>query len=102
MQHIALNLINEKGELVQKSEINFADILLFLFRQENFENRFPWLSTIDPYGLTIFNQLQIKNITKELEMLQIISENKLKSLIQESSNFIKRSGDLEFIKFIGD
>lgn len=102
MQHVALNLINEKVVLIKSSDINFADVMFFLFKQEDYEKRFPWLSTIDPYGLTIINELQTKSLIQDLEALQIISENKLKSLIQESVNFIKESGDLEFIQFIGD
>ncbi len=102
MQHIGFNIINEQGLLIKRSDINFAEIMLLLFEQKEYAKNFPWLSTVDPYGLTIFNELQTKNLIQDLEKLQSISADTLNNLIKEAIDFIKTSSDLEFIQFIGD
>jgi len=89
-------------KVIKNSDINFADIMIFVFKQEDYQKRFSWLSAIDPYGLTMINELQKDNLIKDLETLQAFSDIKLKNLIQESINFISQIGDLEFIQFIGD
>lgn len=102
MQHIALNIINEKGGIIKASDINFAKTMLSLFDKEDYERKFPWLSTVDPYGLTVFNGLQIKHLVHDLKSLRDLSENKSEYLIEESIDFIQQSGDLQLIQFIGD
>jgi hypothetical protein len=98
MQHITLLTIDENGNEIKRSDINFAEIMLDVFGDSEYQNKYPWLSTIDPYGLTFFNQLQIKNLVEDLKRLPDSSNGKIK----DSIDYINNLGDLEYVKLIGD
>lgn len=103
MQHIALNLVDEKGKLIERSIVNFADIMFVLFGLENYEKKFPWLSKIDPYGYTYCNIYQTPIVIKELENLkkEKIAGNLIKE-INETIEFLKKIEQGVSAQFIGD
>ena len=102
MQNIEINLENENGQIVEKSNINFSDIIEALWKHGN-EKEYPWLWTIDPYGHTIFNVHQVPKITEELNnlSLKVKDKNTLEEL-KEIVNFMKKTEQHLYIKFIGD
>lgn len=101
MQHIALLTIDESGNQIKRSDINFAEIMQNVFEDTDYQNKYPWLSTIDPYGLTFFNQLQVKKMVEELKKLSE-SNNNIEVTVKLLINYVESLGDLEYLKFIGD
>jgi hypothetical protein len=64
---IDLRLESEKGEVFRELPDGGALVERFL---PDFESAdFPCLRFVDPYGDTVFNQLQIEQVTWELEAL---------------------------------
>ncbi len=101
MQHIQLQLEDENRKVIETSVINFADVMTAVYKNKDFKTQYPWLSTIDPYGDTVFNQLQVPYVVNELNMLANQVENN--SLhIQEIVSFIQKVGTGQFITFYGD
>lgn len=102
MQNIQINLENENGQSIEKSNINFADIIAVLWKYGN-EKEYPWLWTIDPYGDTVFNIHQIPKITEELSTLSLkVKDKKIVDEIKDTIDFIKKIEQHLYIKFIGD
>lgn len=67
--------------------------------------RFPWASTIDPYGDTTFNRRQAELLRKEWAILiQNVADEKTKALLQQVDNLLQQcvSGVHLYVKFYGD
>lgn len=102
MQNIQINLEDERGNIIESSNINFAEIVEVL-RNYGTEQEYPWLWTIDPYGNTIFNVHQVPKATEELNSLSLkIKDNKMSGKTNEVINFMKKIEQHLYIKFIGD
>lgn len=98
MAHIGIQLEDERGKIIESSAINYAEIGLTVNKDE-----YPWLATIDPYGDTTFNILQIKNVLEELEKLSKQYKEKEAIIIEIISFINKINQDMhQYIKFIGD
>ncbi|MBX4186877.1 MAG: hypothetical protein KW802_01280 [Candidatus Doudnabacteria bacterium] len=101
MQHIGLHLEDEKGNLIERSKINFGDIINSL--DEKSKSLYPWLWSIDPYGHTTFNLYQIPHVITELKQLSLELKNEeLKLLINEATEFIAKTEQHIYTKLIGD
>lgn len=103
-QHIGIIKINERGEMLERLEINFADVVNVLEEIDSYKDKYPWIGTIDPYGDTIFNHIQIPFVIEDLKKLQkdvreLISEE---DSIDKSISFLEKFHAYEYIKFIGD
>ena len=60
MQHIGLSLEDELGNTLERSDINFTEIIATLWQLNKLDS-YPWLNGIDPYGNTIINiNLKVK------------------------------------------
>ena len=103
MQHIGLEIIDEKTSLIERSNINFAPIMQILFKVNSFKDSYSFLSTIDPYGDTYFNVHQVPRVIDELEKFKQ-NENALSVLkeINDTIEFLKKIEQHTFAKFIGD
>lgn len=107
MQIININYENENGELIEELPINFTDVLSLLFK-ENFEEnkiKYPWITTIDPYGDTVFNKLQWTHLAKEFnELKKEINEEKVKNILDGLVLFMKKNENHPhtYLKFYGD
>lgn len=101
MQHIQLELEDEDRKVIETSAINFSDILGALYEHQDFKIQYPWLSTIDPYGNTVFNRLQIPYIIDELNVLMSKIPNKEMS-IKDTISFIEKISTHQYITFYGD
>ena len=103
---MSLHLEGEQGNVIERANnINFADIILVLQKTENYSQKYPWLSTIDPYGYTVFNVHQIPKLIKELKKLKediqdqnVMLDNAIDSVI----SFLEKVEQHLYIRFIGD
>ena len=104
MQHIGINLQNQKGDVFKTSEINFAEILKAVYEIKDFKVKYPWLTTIDPYGDTLFNQLQIPQVINELNSLSGALSEDLSKKANDLISFLKDTEISldQFIVFVGD
>ena len=67
--------------------------------------RFPWASTIDPYGDTTFNRIQAELLRKEWAILiQEAVDEKTKEALAQVDEILERcvSGVHLYVKFYGD
>lgn len=101
-QNIKIRKTNEKFETIENSNLNFADLNKYIYSQLNHE-LYPWAESIDEYGMTVFNLLQIKHLVFELDQIEktITSPN----LLRDINAIIKFIGTIErheYIQFIGD
>lgn len=104
MQHIGINLQNLNGDVFKTSEANFAEILKSLYEVQNSKVKYPWLMAIDPYGDTLFNQLQIPQIINELNSLSGTLSEDLNKKVDDLVSFLKDTEMAldQFIVFVGD
>lgn len=101
-QHIGCQLENERGKLIKDSELNFASINRVLWDVDVKKEKYKWLDTIDEYGNTVFNPLQVPIIVAELEKLKSEVGQEMQNLITKFVEFIQTIGVHQYIKFIGD
>jgi hypothetical protein len=103
MQHIGLEIIDERGNMITRSSINFALVISALWKIQDRENLFPFLSGVDPYGHTYFNVHQAPKIIEELEKLEHADEASTATKeIKDTMEFLKKVEQHTFAKFIGD
>jgi hypothetical protein len=122
MQNITVEIVDERNVLIEVLDIDFADVIGgVLWRLEKYKERFPWLSSIDTYGLTYFNTLQLPLISAELERLNeeirdeklvkrpfqtnypgIDTEEKAINELEKALAFFKKPKTHEYLKFTGD
>ena len=105
MQHIGIEIINEKGEIMKESELNFADIMRIVYQQPSYKEDYPFLATVDPYGYTYFNLQQLPTVVNELRKLEKKCSSKMeKEIIKKSIDFldINHPEPHTYIKLIGD
>ena len=109
MQHIGIRIENESGGVIANVELNFADVLNLLYsvtKNSDSATKFPWLSSIDPYGNTTLNYLQVPYLLEELKelskQLKVGDNNHFKSFYDIFENFISHHEIHTYIKFIGD
>jgi hypothetical protein len=102
-QHIGLCLINEQNEIKENSVVNFACVNRALYADPKNEQKYSWLWTIDEYDNTIFNRLQIPHVISELsEFRDEVSDQEVVGEIDLTIEFLRKVGDLQYAKFVGD
>lgn len=103
MQHIGIEIDNETFSKVRDNEINFADVLDYVWENTQKED-YPWIWGIDAYGLTVFNIQQTPNLINELQKLKNqLPEEVMKVDIQNLADFITDNMEQHlYLKFIGD
>jgi hypothetical protein len=103
-QHIGCHIEDFEANLLKSSELNFASINLYLWEVDKVKEKFVWLHTIDEYGDSIFNYLQIPYLVEELQNLAKQAAVELQKTILDFVNFISTVNDenRNFVRFIGD
>lgn len=102
-QHIRIIKIDELGEALEDIQVNFADIVNVLEAAYGYKKNYPWIATIDPYGDTIFNRIQMPFVIKDLKKLYQDKKDLLpKDAIDKLIAFLEKVDIHEYIKFIGD
>ena len=99
MQHIGLRRQTESGGVLAEFEGGLDPKVI-----ERVPPSSSCLRFIDPYGDTIFNQLQIPVLVSELVELQTtVSEQELKSHIELVLLFLRASEEVHvYVCFVGD
>jgi len=66
--------------------------------------RFPWASTIDPYGDTAFNYIQAELLRKEwVILIQQAADEKTKEILLQVDEILRRCvAERLYVKFYGD
>lgn len=102
-QYIAIIRINENDEILARSELNFVDIINALWDLDNMEKEYPWLSTVDPYGNTIFNLPQRSLVVEELKKFdKTLNDSNFKKNVKEIINFFENTDTHQYVKLLGD
>jgi hypothetical protein len=101
-QHIGCIIQDEQGNVYSESKLSFTLIYLAVYEHDKNRKKYVWLSTIDPYGDTVFNPIQTPFIIHELKILQDEVDQDLKILIEKFIVFIETIGIHQYVKFIGD
>lgn len=99
-----MHLIKE-NENCEKLETWSGNLILFIYEPSlKDKNKYPWLSTIDIYGATIFNYLQIPCLIKELEQLKHEEglHEKVKGEIEKFITYAQQIEMGNLLRFIGD
>lgn len=102
-QNIGIIRIDQQGKELERSNANFASINKALYKIDKYKEKYPWISGIDEYGYTSFNYLQVPNLISELENFQ--KEDVAEELTGEIETVlrdVRKIGQFEYIKFIGD
>lgn len=103
VQLISCFLEDERGKILEKFNLNVADIIKKSWEVKNFKEKYNWVSSIDPYGNTIFNVHQIPYLTAELENLKKeINDKQIISDVNELEKFIGKIEQHLYIRFVGD
>ncbi len=103
MQNINLRLGDELGKILEESGINFAPVVGSLRKGDDYQNKYPFLSGIDPYGLTYFNVHQTPYVIKELQMFKDEDvASQVQNEILGTIEFLNKVYQHVYIEFIGD
>jgi hypothetical protein len=107
MQYISIEICYEDLEIVERSNLNLVD----LFMESNIDllehpGLLPWIETIDPYGITLYNAMQVEYLIQDFRKLKVVEkEEKMKKLINEIIAFAQKVIDQaphRYLKFTGD
>lgn len=102
-QNIKLEKVGENGAVIAGATINFADVFNRFSTIPDAGKKYPWMATIDPYGNTIFNRIQIPLVVNELENLRSEFQDQYgNAVIDQTILFLGKAGVHQYIKFIGD
>ncbi len=110
MQHIGLRVEDESAKVIKDLSLvcNFVDILKPLqsvLSEDEFKEKYPWVASVDPYGTTVLNYLQIPHLTRELASAKLILDEKDVSRIDIFLEFLKDNSVEKsrfLLRFIGD
>lgn len=102
-QHIGVLEVGELGNTIRESNINFALVNKTLTKLPEYKENFPWVATIDEYGDTIFNYLQLSYVMAELDDIKVlVKDERTLEQINLLQEFVGNIDSHKYIKFIGD
>jgi hypothetical protein len=100
MQLIELQLESEGGGVIKKAKTNFVDVILQLMDRDK-EKNLTLLWSIDPYGFTVLNHLQVPQLILELGILK----EKAPEVEAQITDVISLAGEVSnhsYLRFVGD
>ena len=102
-QHTTICKEGEGGNILESSQVNFADVINELYKFAGFQTEYPWIATINPYGDTVFNQIQIPLVIADLKkLIERTYDLKLQEDLRTVLSFLSKVDLHEYIRFIGD
>lgn len=102
-QNISVERISENNEVLCAAPCNAAEIVNVLWNLQDFKVTYPWLSTIDPYGLTYINSPQKQLYLEELSRLALAVEAvQAQDAISLFKNFIADTETHQYVRLTGD
>lgn len=99
---IKIILQREHGEAVDQVLDPYGDLAR---SWPSGEESFPLLQYIDPYGHTVFNAMQMRQVIRELEVLKDqVTTDAAKSMIERVRELAARCRDTShlYLSFVGD
>ncbi len=103
IQHVDVLRLDESGRILEHAEINFARVLNILYKIDDYQNQYPWIATIDPYGNTVVSSMQAQLVIDDLNKLQRDQQDpSLKEVIGKLIIVLESIDVHEYIKFMGD
>jgi hypothetical protein len=101
MQHIGITITDERNNVIENSDINFAPILELI--QGKSDKELTFLLTIDPFGDTIFNNLQKKYVILGLNSVKEKSiDNEIIVIVDKTIKLAEKVSNHLYLKFTGD
>ncbi len=103
--HLGLELVDEHCETIKFAKNFNLNRLMHLMRENKDKLNMRLLDTVDEYGMTVFNQIQITILLNEIkQILCLIEDGLVKEYVKEIFEFIKQSEDKvgEYVRFLGD
>lgn len=100
---IQIQLVDFNLNVISNYDHNFRHIYDHVIKRSLNDPRFPFVSTIDPYSYTMYNDLQTPLLIDELQ--QLADEDLDTDFTKATSELIvyfKKVRPHEFIRFIGD
>ncbi len=98
---INLKIIDEYNELIQDyGQLNVQDVLRAIDYAE--KNSLINMSCVDVFQDTYFNASQLKDVKREIDILQKVSQDNLKNLIdvlKQAIELILKEGVFNYLKF---
>lgn len=103
-QDITVLRTDQDGKTISRSKVNFAPIYELLESSKVFQDKYPFLSSIDPYDDTCFNSKQKSILLEELRQLRkLYSPQTMKKDLSRLIDFVRRPVKIHrFIRFAGD
>lgn len=102
-QYINVERVTENSELLSAGDFNVAEIVNLVWSVDSPNIDYPWLSTIDPYGLTYINHPQKEPYLKDLSQLSLASEaTQILQTIEKFHSFILETKTHEYVRLTGD
>jgi len=101
MQNIRIIVEDERHKELSQSDINFADVLNTVWETTN-KDKYPWIWSIDPYGLTLFNLNQVPYLKLELKKLSKDLNEEGQEIVKKLLTFIEKVEQHKYLVFIGD
>ena len=104
-QHIGLAIQDEQGIVLERSELNFAELLNLIETFKQFDTLYPTTASIDPYADTLLDSHKVEFLIAELEQASNRqSEKKFTDSVAAICRFLgKVRGHADhYVKFIGD
>jgi hypothetical protein len=102
-QNINIERISESGEILSSSNCNVAEIVNVLWEIHDFKVNYPWLSTIDPYGLTYINHPQKQLFLEEIAKLALATESsQARDILDSFRSFIMETETHQYVRLTGD
>jgi len=96
--------VSQGNTFIKSSDADYG--LVWVSIWDLFPNRntdLPWLSGIEEYGTTFFNDTQLVNVLAELDKVKLgINDKKIVKEIDKTIEFIKSKSKFSLIKFLGD
>src|SRR5262245_50700660 len=102
MQTIPAYIVKEDFKYSGPPLADFADVYLILQEVREVQ-KYPWLSTVDPYGNTVFNKVQIPFVVAELTKLKNEdASNRYLLDIDQVIEACNKVANYEYLLLLGD
>jgi hypothetical protein len=108
MQHISIDLVDENNSVLETLKMqkgkDFVDVLGgAIWKMPNSKTEFPWISSIDPYGMTWLNLYQMEHFSRELTLLKDkVQERNIVEAIDTLLQFLTKVEQHVYLRFSGD
>ena len=101
-QHIACEIYSVTGSLICDSNLNFALIKNELWNIDKDKKKYTLLHKVEEYSDTMFKYNEIPDLIIDFKRLKDEVDIDTSGLIDEFIEFMSKTKEGQYIKFIGD